>query len=485
MSKIRWIVLLLLITSLIFSCATYTSNMGYEKIILENDGNYKETRLQGIIEEKARLAEEARLEAERIENEKRLAEEAEKERLAEEARKEAERAEQERLAEEARKEAERAEQERLAEEARKEAERAEQERLAEEARKEAERLEQERLAEEARKEAERAEQERLAEEARLEAERAEQERLAEEARLEAERAEQERLAEEARLEAERKEKENALLQSLAKARRINSYPSDLASLTIPHIYRPVDNPILKDDSFTQIETLFIPLGSSENDLDAIISSISDLNVDFIFITGALEDRVYLSKKLAKDTVTLNGGSIIFNTQLLDSNSDVASFKISENKDIELSVVALSDKSAVTAKSVNAWREYIEVESQKDTEKVLTTAQKLTDSEAILALSSSQPSSLDWSIFTPYSYRTEASFTISDELNKTMSDTYRATHFSEETDGGITLITPVLSERLDFLYSKGIIEVSSSTVALSGLSNMDIERFAILATYIIP
>ena len=67
----------------------------------------------------------------------------------------------------------------------------------------------------------------------------------------------------------------------------------------------------------------------------------------------------------------------------------------------------------------------------------------------------------------------------------MSDTYRATHFSEETDGGITLITPVLSERLDFLYSKGIIEVSSSTVALSGLSNMDIERFAILATYIIP
>ncbi|MDD7254725.1 hypothetical protein [Bullifex porci] len=469
MSKIRWIVLLLLITCLIFSCATYTSNMGYERIILENDGNYKETRLQAIIEEKARLAEEARLEAERLENEKRLAEEVEKERLAEEARKEAERAEQERLAEEARKEAEKLEQERLAEEARKEAERAEQERLAEEARKEAERLE----------------QERLAEEARLEAERLEQERLAEEARLEAERAEQERLAEEARLEAERKEKENALLQSLAKARRINSYPSDLASLTTPHVYRPVDNPILKDDSFTQIETLFIPLGSSENDLDAIISSISDLNVDFIIITGALEDRVYLSKKLAKDTVTLNGGSIIFNTQLLDSNSDVASFKISENKDIELSVVALSDKSAVTAKSVNAWREYIEVESQKDTEKVISTAQKLTDSEAILALSSSQPSSLDWSIFTPYSYRTEASFTISDELNKTMSDTYRETHFSEETDGGITLITPVLSERLDFLYSQGVIEVSSSTVALSGLSNMDIERFAILATYIIP
>ncbi|MGS0627953.1 signal recognition particle-docking protein FtsY [Photorhabdus asymbiotica] len=124
----------------------------------------------------------------------------------------AEQAEQQRLAEEAaRLAAEQAEQQRLAEEAaRLAAEQAEQQRLAEEAaRLAAEQAEQQRLAEEAaRLAAEQAEQQRLAEEAaRLAAEQAEQQRLAEEAaRLAAEQAEQQRLAEEAaRLAAEQAE----------------------------------------------------------------------------------------------------------------------------------------------------------------------------------------------------------------------------------------------------------------------------------------
>ncbi|CAQ85817.1 MULTISPECIES: signal recognition particle-docking protein FtsY [Photorhabdus] len=141
------------------------------------------------------------------------AEQAEQQRLAEEAaRLAAEQAEQQRLAEEAaRLAAEQAEQQRLAEEAaRLAAEQAEQQRLAEEAaRLAAEQAEQQRLAEEAaRLAAEQAEQQRLAEEAaRLAAEQAEQQRLAEEAaRLAAEQAEQQRLAEEAaRLAAEQAE----------------------------------------------------------------------------------------------------------------------------------------------------------------------------------------------------------------------------------------------------------------------------------------
>ena len=67
----------------------------------------------------------------------------------------------------------------------------------------------------------------------------------------------------------------------------------------------------------------------------------------------------------------------------------------------------------------------------------------------------------------------------------MSDTFRSTHFSEETDGGITFNSSKLSERLDFLYTKGLLEVSSTTLAVAGLSNNDIARFAILATYIVP
>ncbi|KGM28177.1 signal recognition particle-docking protein FtsY [Photorhabdus akhurstii] len=115
----------------------------------------------------------------------------------------AEQAEQQRVAEEAaRLAAEQAEQQRVAEEAaRLAAEQAEQQRLAEEAaRLAAEQAEQQRVAEEAaRLAAEQAEQQRVAEEAaRLAAEQAEQQRLAEEAaRLAEEQAEQQRVAEEA------------------------------------------------------------------------------------------------------------------------------------------------------------------------------------------------------------------------------------------------------------------------------------------------
>ncbi|NRN29368.1 signal recognition particle-docking protein FtsY [Photorhabdus heterorhabditis] len=123
-----------------------------------------------------------------------------------------EQAEQQRLAEEAaRLAAEQAEQQRLTEEAaRLAAEQAEQQRLTEEAaRLAAEQAEQQRLTEEATRLAEeQAEQQLLAEEAaRLAAEQAEQQRLTEEAaRLAAEQAEQQRLAEEAaRLAAEQAE----------------------------------------------------------------------------------------------------------------------------------------------------------------------------------------------------------------------------------------------------------------------------------------
>ena len=157
----------------------------------------------------AQKAEQERLEAERREAERIAAEKAEQERLEAE-RREAERiavekAEQERL------EAERREAERIA------AEKAEQERLEAE-RREAERIATEK-AEQERLEAERREAERIAtekaEQERLEAERREAERIAaekaEQERLEAERREAERIAtekaEQERLEAERLEAE--------------------------------------------------------------------------------------------------------------------------------------------------------------------------------------------------------------------------------------------------------------------------------------
>nr|GAT60797.1 predicted protein [Mycena chlorophos] len=196
--------------------------------------------------EEERVAEQARLEEERrlaeLAEAKRLADEAEAARLAAEAEEqrladEAKRAEEERLAEEARLEEERlaelAEAQRLADEAK----RAEEERVAEEARLEEERrlaelAEAKRLAEEAEtaRLAAEAEEQRLAELAEVqrlanEAKRLEEERAAEQARLEeeqrlAELAEAQRVAEEAEAARLAAEAEEQRLAEIAEARRL-------------------------------------------------------------------------------------------------------------------------------------------------------------------------------------------------------------------------------------------------------------------------
>ena len=486
MSRLKILIIFLSALIILSGCATYTSSQGMEHLDLPRYSDLPETRLSAINAEAERAAEEARLEAEA---KARAEEEA---RLAAEAKAEAERLEAERIAEEARLEAE----------AKAEAERLEAERLAEEARlkaeaeakAEAERLEAERLAEEARlkaeaeakAEAERLEAERLAEEARLkaeaeakaEAERLEAERIAEEARLKAEA--------EARAEAERKAREASLAASLAKLRRINSYPADVKDLRIPHVWRPVDEQLLRSDSFTRLDVLLIPLsGISDENVQRSAASVADMEADFIFVTGPVSSQIAFAKALSRDAVTLSGGTVIFRSELISADEYTALFRVSESKDIQLTAVTEDNSSARTAVRPEDWKEYLLLTSEKRVEEVKDITERLSDTEAIMALSAAEPSSLDWTIFTPYSYRSDASFPVSDYLNTVLSDTFRATHFSEETSGGITLETKVLSERLDFLYTKGIIEVSSSTLAVAGLTDAEPKRFAVAATYLLP
>ena len=110
---------------------------------------------------------------------------------------------------------------------------------------------------------------------------------------------------------------------------------------------------------------------------------------------------------------------------------------------------------------------------------------ISDSEVILALSAGQPASSDWTPFTPYSYRTEYSWPVSDYLARTFSDSYAATHYSVETDSGVTLVTDVLHERMDRLYTRGLIEAGTSVLSLPVLSDAEPQRFAVTAVYIHP
>ncbi len=190
--------------------------------------------------------------------------------------------------------------------------------------------------------------------------------------------------------------------------------------------------------------------------------------------------------MQRKAIALDGGLIIFTTEVKEANSKSATFTLTAEKDIEVSVLSLADKMATADNlDIKAWQEYLKSESEENLKAVEDTIAAMNDNEKLFAFSSPEPSSLDWTIFTPYSYRSDYDWPLSDYLNQTWSDTYRSTHFSEETDGGITLKTSSISERMDFLYSQELIEVSSETITLAGLSDSENPVYALMATYIVP
>lgn len=357
-----------------------------------------------------------------------------------------------------------------------------------------------------------------AERARVEAEaKAERERIeAERAKAEADKkAEMERIEAEKKAEEIRKyEEEQALKKSLAnlnaaldKQAAINPYPQNLAELKLPHIYRPVNTKAVLNDKFTKFEVLFLPLGQderSDENLALISQNISTIPLEFIFVTGSEQNQVNFAKALDKDAVTLSGGTIIFTVQVDRANENNVTFKVSENKTLDATVIdvtnegyketlAMIDSEYAEAKTKDSKSfnlglfTKLSKDNVDNNEREIDTALANTGETTLFAISQSEPAVVDWDIFTPYSYRTEFDWPLSTYiLEQGYRDTFEETRYSVEESAGITKeIGKYVKERFDFLYSKGLMEVTSSTLAISGLSDTENPTFALIATYIMP
>ena len=280
-------------------------------------------------EEEKRLAEEAR-----IAEEKRLAEEAEAARALELARAEEERQlaqkqeEERRKKEEARIAAEKAERERLAK-AEEEKRLAEEARIAEEKRLEEE-AEAARALELARAEEERQlaqkqeEERRKAEEARIAAEKAEQERLAkaeEEKRL----AEEARIAEEKRLEEEKIAAEPDTKKSGKKEKRILGFyaAADGGLLFSPFFDEFSDG---KAMPFLGLKLGFVPEIKNSNrigvEIDSLVSKyeLNTSNYDYSDKFAFLRMNLLYQRKIFRNALKLNvraGGNLIFIQNFMD------------------------------------------------------------------------------------------------------------------------------------------------------------------------
>ena len=120
-----------------------------------------------------------------------------------------------------------------------------------------------------------------------------------------------------------------------------------------------------------------------------------------------------------------------------------------------------------------------------TAEVLTIADNMVDDNALIALSAPSPATADWTDLTPYSYRHQESFLLSDRLaDNGWRDAYRDTHFSAETDPGITAISGEVYERLDFIYIKDMIPGSVVSFPVAGLTDT-VGNLGVVAEFAIP
>lgn len=280
---------------------------------------------------------------------------------------------------------------------------------------------------------------------------------------------------------------NAEIESIAER---NDFPSDITKMSFPHVYRPRGSKENLDAAFSSFSVLFIPLGQTDLDrkvISEVVASISDIDVPFVAFTGTLANRVEFAKQYKHDAVIFKDGALAFSLTLKEAKEGNASFDAGGGKTLSFASLALPDE-AFMQKDIDAsgWNNALKTKGDKRIALFDAQEKLITDNARIIALSPDEPSTLDWTAFTPYSYRKDLSWPLSDHiLSLGYSDTFRATHFSEEVNGGITRENGKMKERLDFLYTKGLMEVESERIMLSGLSDSKTPSFGLIATYIIP
>ena len=320
--------------------------------------------------------------------------------------------------------------------------------------------------------------------------RLEQEREAEARRL-AEQKQQElaqREAEQQQLEEEERIREAALQ---AQYRQI----PPLASLTFPRVYA-TDTPTILLTDQSQLHVMLLPLDDtpwSEKGMALEVkNSIKDLSYPVIFLTGHMQNVIDVVREIGVHAVLVDGGAIITTLPIVSSSKHGASVQFSEKKTLRLALSYLPEYEVLsTFASGGDWKA-IQKEitgSRQEKLKAIIGEGSITE-PTLIASSLFEPSHQDWNTFSPITYRqVDYLWPLTTLLeDEQFYDAYRATHFSSATDAGNTFLKGNLKERIDYLFSRKLLPLSSSMLTIGGESVADangIARYGLVASFLVP
>ncbi len=327
----------------------------------------------------------------------------------------------------------------------------------------------------------------LDEQRRIEAE-LEQQRIAErrQQELEAEQAAQ-RLRLEELKEAERREREQELRRMIP----------PLSSLTVPHRFI-ISDAIRTLDKGAILNTLLLPLSDkpwqNSDRADSVAASIADLDYPVIFVTGAMENVTALVRRLATNATLVEGGAIITAFDVVEATAHSVKVRLNAEQTVRLSLAHLVDYAVATAflAKDGRWQEVQrQITPARLTQLKSITAEATLIEPVLLASSLYEPSHQDWSTFSPVTYRQfDYLWPLSMALDEQQFiDIYRTTHFSAATDSGNTIAFGELKERIDYLYARKVLPLSSALLPIGAEtdpSNSEgVQRWAIAASVLVP
>lgn len=287
---------------------------------------------------------------------------------------------------------------------------------------------------------------------------------------------------------ETKEKE---AQTQAQAERATLPP--LASLSYPKVYRT--GTTLQSGITDRINVLLIPLGQvsySENEISEIAGSVADINAQILLVTGSKENVYLLAKTINRSAVFTEMGAVISDYELSgDPDAWGVRLKIDSQRTVRLAVAEMPEYTVFkTFLAGGDWKASVNADKEKRLSTIKDLLSKDSPSEAsVVGASLYEPATSDWSTLSPVDYRRlDYSWPLADAvLNGGYLDTYRQTHFSEATDAGDTLIEQTLKERTDYLFAKRVLPLSSSVITLgpASVEKDGYARMGVLASYLIP
>jgi hypothetical protein len=257
-------------------------------------------------------------------------------------------------------------------------------------------------------------------------------------------------------------------------------------------------------SITLFSVLFIPLPEShlldEIVLSEIIEGIRYVAPSILTLTGDIGTFLLLFDSLDMNGVILDEKTaVITSLPIIEMSSNWVILEPAPGKSLQLAVIDLKEKSPLAEFQRNpSYPDSMQSEVQKAhvyrQSVVQTVLEELKPIPTILSASLFEPSGLDWTTSSSFSYRIPFDWPMETFLiDNNFIDSFRVTHFNEETNPGNTWIGYIhgdlYEERLDYIYVKSVIPVESKILGVESLLNPkdsnNPARLAVFGTFILP